>query len=150
MKGLARGHVWWPRLDKDIESLAKSCQSCQAVKQAPPTAPMHPWTWPSKPWQRVHIDFTGPFLNKMYFDVVDAHSKWPEIYEMSQTMSTKTITVLRHLFASYGLPEQVVSDNGPQFVSDEFARFLKANGVKHVRCAPRRIIQPPMDWLNDL
>ena len=136
MKGLARGHVWWPRLDKDIESLAKSCQSCQAVKQAPPTAPMHPWTWPSKPWQRVHIDFAGPFLNKMYVIVVDAHSKWPEIYEMSQTTSTKTITVLRHLFASYGLPEQVVSDNGPQFVSDEFATFLKANGVKHVRCAP--------------
>ena len=69
----------------------------------------------------------------MYFVVIDAHSKWPEIYEMSQTTSARTIAVLRHLFASYGLPEQVVSDNGPQFVSDEFAQFLKANGVKHVR-----------------
>ena len=40
------------------------------------------------------------------------------------------------LFASYGLPEQLVTDNGSQFTSDEFATFLKLNGVKHVRCSP--------------
>ena len=136
MKALARAHLWWPGLDKDIEDLAKSCQSCQAVKQAPPVAPMHPWTWPAKPWQRVHIDFAGPFCQKMYLLAVDAHSKWPEVFEMTQTTTAKTIAVLRHLFASYGLPEQVVSDNGPQFTSSDFASFLQANGVKHIRCAP--------------
>lgn len=55
---------------------------------------------------------------------------------MSSTSSTKTIEVLRNLFASYGLPLQVVSDNGPQFVSQEFADFLKQNGVKHIRSTP--------------
>ena len=55
---------------------------------------------------------------------------------MSSTSSTKTIEVLRNLFASYGLPLQVVSDNSPQFVSQEFADFLKQNGVKHVRSTP--------------
>ena len=52
------------------------------------------------------------------------------------TTSTKTIAVLRHLFASYGLPEQVVSDNGPQFTSDELATFIQQNGVKHIHSAP--------------
>ena len=85
---------------------------------------------PTKPWQRLHIDFAGPFLNKMYFLVVDAHSKWPEIFELSQTTSTQTISVLRHLFARYGLPEQIVSE---QFVSEE---FVKTNGIKHMRCSP--------------
>ncbi|KAL6463598.1 hypothetical protein MHYP_G00279890 [Metynnis hypsauchen] len=47
-----------------------------------------------------------------------------------------TIQVLRSMFSRYGLPEVLVSDNGPQFVSDEFSRFLKANGVKHMRSAP--------------
>ena len=75
MKVLARAHFWWPGLDKDIEVLAKSCQQCQSVKQAPPAAPLHPWTWPSKPWTQVHVDFAGPFLDKMYFIAVDAHSK---------------------------------------------------------------------------
>ena len=44
--------------------------------------------------------------------------------------------VLRHLFVKYALPEQLVSDYGPQFTSDEFAEFLRANGAKHIYCAP--------------
>ena len=72
----------------------------------------------------------------MFFVATDAHSKWPEIFEMSQTTTSKTITILRHLFARYGLPDQIVSDNGPQFTSAEFAEFLKKNGVRHIRSAP--------------
>ena len=136
MKSVARSYVWWPGIDKDIEDIAKSCLVCQSIKNVPQAAPLHPWTWPTKPWQRLHIDFVGPFLDINFLVVVDAHSKWPEVFEMSSTTSSKTIAVLRHLFAAYGLPEQIVSDNGPQFVSDEFKTFLQKNGVKHIRCAP--------------
>ena len=136
MKALARCHIWWPRLDNDIEQVAKSSQACLSVKQAPPLAPPHTWSWPQKPWQRVHIDFTGPFLNKVYFIAMDAHSKWPEIFQMAQTSTTKTIFILRHLFAKYSLPQQIVSDNGLQFTSKEFSRFLHLNGIKHIRPAP--------------
>ena len=55
---------------------------------------------------------------------------------MKTTTSSATIHELRCLFASYGLPEQLVSDNGPQFVSNEFRVFLKSNRVKHIRSAP--------------
>ena len=72
----------------------------------------------------------------MYFLAVDAHSKWPEVFEMSQTTTHKTIALLRHLFALYGVPDQIVSDNGPQFVAEDFAVFMKSNGVKHFRCSP--------------
>ena len=61
MKSVARSYMWWPGLDKEIENLAKSCSACQAVKRAPPVAPLHPWVWPSKPLQRVNLDFAGPF-----------------------------------------------------------------------------------------
>ncbi|KAI4899548.1 hypothetical protein NFI96_026864 [Prochilodus magdalenae] len=97
---------------------------------------LHPWPWPGAPWQRIHIDFTGPFEGRMFFVAVDAHSKWPEVCLMDSTTASKTIQVLRSMFSRYGLPEVLVSDNGPQFVSDEFARFLKANGVKHMDSAP--------------
>ena len=70
----------------------------------------------------------------MFFLLIDAHAKWPEIVEISSTTATKIIDVLRHLFAAYRLPEQLVSDNGPQFVSEEFATFMKK--VKHIRVAP--------------
>ena len=136
MKSIARSHVWWPGLDRNIEELAKSCLSCSKVKQAPPVAPLHPWLWPAKPWQRIHVDYAGPFLNKMFIIIIDAHSKWPEVYEMTTTTSKSTIDVLRHVFASHGLPLQLVSDNGPQFTSVEFAQFLRENGVKHIYSAP--------------
>ena len=67
MKAVARSHVWWMGIDKDLESLAKSCPECAEVKQAPPSAPLHPWIWPSRPWQRIHLDFAGPFLEIFFY-----------------------------------------------------------------------------------
>ena len=72
----------------------------------------------------------------MFLVVVDGHSKWPEVYETSNTTVAKTITVLRHTFAVCGLLEQVVSDNGLQFSSKDFVVFIKENGVKHIKCVP--------------
>ena len=72
----------------------------------------------------------------MFLISVDAHSKWPEVVEMSNTSAQKTIDELRKLFAVYGLPEQIVTDNGPQFTANEFIHFLKENSVKHIRCFP--------------
>lgn len=143
MKSLARGYLWWPGLDKEIEDLAKSCLPCQSVKQAPAAAPLHPWIWPTKPWQRIHMDFAGPFLGKSFLIVVDAHSKWPEVFEMTSTTSAKTIVALRHLFAAYGLPEQVITDNGPQFTSDEFQAFM-LNNTTHTLCT----ISSRLKWIS--
>ena len=72
----------------------------------------------------------------MMLVIVDAHSKWPEVVLMSSSTSQATIPALRQLFATYGLPQQLVSDNGPQFSSVEFATFLTRNGVKHIRSSP--------------
>ena len=55
---------------------------------------------------------------------------------MGSTTTAKMIEVLRKIFARNGLPEQVVTDNGPQFVSEEFAQFVKENGIEHTRSAP--------------
>ena len=136
MKSVARSYFWYPGLDKDLEDRAQGCVACQGVKNFPPVAPLHPWVWPATPWQRIHVDFAGPFMNKTYLLVIDAHSKWPEIIEMNSTTTQRTITELRKLFSAYGLPLQLVSDNGPQFISEDFAQFMKSNGIKHIRCAP--------------
>ena len=72
----------------------------------------------------------------MFFLAIDAHSKWPEIFRMSSTTMEETIVVLRCIFASFGLPDQLVSDNGPQFTACEFADFVSANSIRHIRTAP--------------
>lgn len=102
----------------------------------PQQVPLHPWEFPGESWKRLHIDFAGPFLNNMFMIVVDAYTKWLEVFRMSQITSQATITRLRRLFASYGLPEQIVTDNATTFTSDEFQTFVKLNGILHTTSAP--------------
>ena len=66
MKALARSHVWCPELDREIEDRVKACVSCQAVKHAPAKAPLHPWAWPTAPWERIHVDFADLLLEECY------------------------------------------------------------------------------------
>ena len=136
MKGLSRSYAWWPGIDSEVENTCKSCSSCQLTQRNPPLAPLHRWEVPEKPWNRVHVDYAGPFLNCMYLIVVDAFTKWPEVKIMSSTSSTKTIEALRDIFATHGLPAQLVSDNGPQFASEEFTTFLRENGIQELKSAP--------------
>ena len=133
--------MWWLGIDKDIENVTKSCLPCLENKSQSPTAPLHSGLWPTTQWKRIHVDFAGPFLDKMFLVVVDAHSKWPEMIQMPLTTSLKTIKPLRTLFTKYRLPEQLVSDNRPQFTSEEFANFIKANGIKHICSAPYHLLQ---------
>ena len=74
----------------------------------------------------------------MFLVVVNAHSKWPEVIPVSSTTSSSTIEVLRDLFARTGIPEQIVSDNGAQFVSEEFQALVRSNGIRHITSAPYR------------
>ncbi|KAI4883685.1 hypothetical protein NFI96_009381, partial [Prochilodus magdalenae] len=135
MKELARSYFWWPGLDGQIEETASLCTSCQRVRSVPQLAPLHPWDWPEEPWQRVHIDFAGPFEEKMFLVAVDAYSQWPEVVIMRSTTTEKTIEKLGEIFSRFGFPEQLVSDNGPQFISQEYEKFHEVNGVQHTRSA---------------
>ena len=136
MKALARSYIWWPGLDDDITNMVKGCVECQSVRNLPAKAPLHPWAWSTSPWERLHVDFLGPFLGKMFFLVTDAHSKWLEVTIMTSITASRTINVLREIFARFGIPQQLVSDNGPQFVSDEFKQFMAANRIKHIKSSP--------------
>lgn len=132
MKSMARQYVWWPNIDSDIEHLCKSCQVCCENRDSPASAPLHPWSYPERPWQRLHVDLAGPFMDKMWLVLTDAHSKWPEIFCLNQnSTSSSVINRIREVIVRFGIPEQIVSDNGRQFTSQEFQRFCKNNGIKH-------------------
>lgn len=136
MKQLARSHVWWPQIDKDLEEAARSCEGCREKRADPRPTTLHPWAYAEGPWQRVHADFAGPVNGTYYLVVVDSFTKWMEISEMRDITSARTINTLLHLFARWGIPHQLVTDNGPQLTSAEFEGFLSRNGVRHILTAP--------------
>ncbi|XP_037927767.1 uncharacterized protein K02A2.6-like [Teleopsis dalmanni] len=136
MKQLARRYCWWPGIDKNIETLASSCNICKRTSASPPKE-FSSWPEAIRPWQRVHIDFAGPVFNQhMWLVCVDAFSQYPYIVQLSNTTSTDTVKALTSIFAIEGLPETLVSDNGPQLTSSQFKEFCLKNGIQHVTTAP--------------
>ncbi|XP_018403549.1 PREDICTED: uncharacterized protein K02A2.6-like [Cyphomyrmex costatus] len=132
MMSLASNHVWWPGIHRDIRLFVKSCTSCAVSHDN--AAPLHPWSFSEKPWQHLHIDLAGPILNSMWLIIVDAYSKWPEIYNLeNDTSSAHVIQCIRESIARYGTPDTIVSDNGPQFLSREFEEFCKSNGIRYTK-----------------
>ncbi|XP_062540738.1 uncharacterized protein K02A2.6-like [Armigeres subalbatus] len=136
MKAIARSYVYWPSLDEDIVAHVNSCHHCAAVAKSP--AKSEPLSWPKStyPWQRVHVDYASPIEGEYFLLSVDAHSKWVEIVKTKSTTTSTTIGILRSLFARFGMPETLVSDNGSQFASADFRRYYLENGVQHITTAP--------------
>ena len=65
-------------MDRQLEEKVKCCQSCQQNQSTPAVAPLHPWEWPKRPWARLHVDYAGPFLGKMFLIATDAYSRCPD------------------------------------------------------------------------
>ncbi|XP_064479921.1 uncharacterized protein K02A2.6-like [Ornithodoros turicata] len=135
-KKIARSHVWWPGIDNDIMGNVKACSICQSLQRTPRPAQQTPWPFPQRPWSRLHVDFGGPFLGHTFLVIVDAYSKWVEVFPVKSTSAESTIDVLRLVFAQHGLPDLIVSDNGPAFASAQYLDFLTRSGI-------RRMLVPP-------
>ncbi|VDL77978.1 unnamed protein product [Nippostrongylus brasiliensis] len=135
MKKLARSYVYWPSIDKDCEDVIKRCTRCQESAKSPVKVPLETWPAPTRVWDRIHVDLAGPMHDRYYMVVVDALSKWPEMDEMRTISAGETVKVLKSLFARYGLPQTIVSDNGTQFVSEQFKKMCEEGGISHIRTA---------------
>ena len=114
----------------------KECGQCQEYQKAPAKALLHPWEFPEQLWSRVHADFAGLFQGKMYRLMVDAYFKWIGVHTVNTATSLVTIDKMQTVFATHGIPELLVTDNGSAFTSAEFSAFLGQNGIRHVTSAP--------------
>ena len=128
--------MWWPGFNQDVEQFVKQCSNCQMCLPCPPLAPVHSWDNPKRPWYRLHLDFAGPFMDRMYLILVDAYSKWLDVCIMNTITSGSTIEKLQAIFAVHGLPKTIVTDNGSSFTSAEFNQFLRSNGIQHITSSP--------------
>lgn len=136
MKGMARSLVWWPNMDAEVERCSRQCSQCLQNSPMPPKAEPVPWPEPKECWERLHLDYAGPFEGKMLLVLVDAKSKWLEVIIVASATSEQTVEHLRDIFARFGLPRCIVTDNGTPFTGQPFQDFVQGNGIKHLRTAP--------------
>uniref|UniRef100_A0A5S6QND2 RNA-directed DNA polymerase n=1 Tax=Trichuris muris TaxID=70415 RepID=A0A5S6QND2_TRIMR len=136
MKALARSVVYWPGLDQQIENIVRQCSACAMVAKLPAKTPPCSWPPADKCWSRVHVDYAGPVEGRYLLVLVDAFSKWPEVFITEKITSSATISLLSRVFAQFGAPETIVSDNGTQFTAAEFKIFCAKNGIQHILIPP--------------
>jgi hypothetical protein len=130
MKEIARSYFWWPDMDKEIEEITKNCKICLENHKLPEKIKLTPWPQAPCVWHRLHADFLGPLYGKMYLVIIDAYSKWPEVFVMANITARKTIEIFKSVYVRFGYPFHLVTDNGPTWTSDEFKTFCKCTGVK--------------------
>ena len=75
-------------------------------------------------------------MGKMFLLVVDAHSRWMEVEIVNAASTQNTIEHLHSVFARFGLPKVMVTDNGSCFTSSDFTEFARHNQIHHLRTAP--------------
>ncbi|UYV71991.1 K02A2.6-like [Cordylochernes scorpioides] len=132
---LAKGFIYWPGMNKEIEELINNCSICQQTSRANLKEPLLPHQAPEYPWQKVGIDIFQIESSK-YLLIVDYFSKYPEIYQLQDMTTDTIIRRLKRTFSNFGIPETLVSDNGPPFFSKEFQNFTRTWNIVHVTSSP--------------
>ena len=122
-------------MSTDIKKMVETCRFCQSKGPTQRKKPLVATPLPERPWEYIAVDLCD-YKNKTYMVVIDYFSRYIELAHLSSTTSHSTIGKLKEIFARWGIPDKVMSNNGPQFGSLEFMSFTKAYAFSHIMINP--------------
>ena len=133
MQSRADMSVFWPGIVADIAHHRASCTMCNTMSPSQASLPPTPPTLPTRPFQSLCADY---FHHKghTYVVIVDRFSGWP-IVERSTNGATGLISNLRSIFVTFGIPDDLTTDGGPEFTASTTKKFLVDWGVHHRLCS---------------
>ena len=134
-KQRARQVIFWPGMSQQIEDNIAHCETCIKYRNENPRETLLPHDLPNRPWAKVGVDLFE-LHGDQYLLCVDYFSKYPEVALLPDLSSKTTVTRLKSMFARHGIPDEVISDNGPQFASAEFAMFASQWEFNHTTSSP--------------
>ena len=122
--------VWWPSISEDLASLRSWCTTCHKI--APSQSPTPPVDTPNPqyPFQMVSSDYFS-LAGKTYLIIVDRYSHWPVMKKCRTETAQELISALREYFSTYGVPDQLSTDGGSNYMSQQTQKFLTTWGVSH-------------------
>ena len=131
----ANQSVWWPGISKEIQKKIELCNFCQTNQPTQKKEPLMTTPIPDRPWQKVSSDLFE-LEGRKYLVIMDYYSRFIEILSLLETTSRVVILKLKSVFPRWGIPEELVSDNGPQYRSGKFDEFKEQYGFKHTTSSP--------------
>ena len=118
-------------MNAEIKDCISKCSVCNSLKLEQCHEPIRPHKLPDQPWSKVGTDlFT--YNSQNYIVTVDYYPNFIEMYRLRDTSSRTVIKALKTHFSRHGIPDILVSDNGPQYSSVKFHQFLQQWEFKHI------------------
>lgn len=134
-KRRARDVMFWPGMSRDVEMVVRRCRVCAELAPLPQREPMIPHHIPGVPWNKIGSDIFE--YNRKYFLIlVDYFSNFVEVSPLTSITSKSVIAAMKDQFARHGIPHELITDNGPAYVSKEFKAFTHTWGFKHSTSSP--------------
>ena len=132
----ARECVFWPWMTAEIKNHVFTCEACREHERGQAKETMMSPETPSRPWQRVAADLCEFEEKKTYLVTSDYFSNFFELDYLRSPSSASVIRKFKAHFARYGIPEQLVTDNGPQFASRDFLKLANEWDFEHLMSSP--------------
>lgn len=126
----------WHGINKNIASWVRSCPACQLAKIHRHTiAPLEQFALPKSRFDCIHVDIVGPLPqsrgHSYLFTIIDRFTRWPEAIPMiDMTAESCATALLSGWFSRFGLPKDITSDRGRQFVSQLWMQLLAMFGIQ--------------------
>lgn len=118
----ARESIFWPNINSQLDNYISNCQACLTYRKQNSKEPLINHEIPEVPWNKVGADIFH-FRNKSFIIIVDYFSKFVEMEELNSLKSKEVIEKLKRIFVRHGIPQTVMTDNGPEFSSTDFRNF---------------------------
>ena len=123
-------------MSAEIDNVVSKFETCQTHSNANQREKLQSHPDPSRPWQQIGMDLFE-WKGKPHLIIVDYYSRYPEVAELRDTKARTVITKTKSTFNRHGIPDNVISDNGPQYASDEYRQFSQDYDFQHTTISPR-------------
>lgn len=134
-----RADYWFPKMNRFVKKYVDACINCAYNKKlsGKKSGYLHPIPKVNAIFHTIHMDHLGPFIkskrgNTYIFGIIDGFSKFIFVRAVKNTKTKTTVKVFEEIFATFGSPKVIISDQGTSFTSKEFKTFVSSIGAKHV------------------
>jgi transposase InsO family protein len=130
---------YWQYMRQHVRKFVKQCPCCQKMSMIKVPIHTHPFTTATySPMERLNIDTMGPFdpdenNNTYIITIIDCFTRWVELYPVQDVSAKSAAQALLNHVGRFGEPNQILSDNGTQYVNELIKQYTKLVDIEHVR-----------------